>query len=274
MTYNKENISLFIGVAGFLLSFYGLIENKLYILLFGVSSYIVAICFAFKLTKEKQRYSKANIEIEGHRIESLNLANITRKQNKTFFIQQAKHIATIRGLDLVLEFDYSGYCSKGSQESGIDFSVDSDVNIEFRDIQLYGFDLINDPNRLHKIKPFLTGSEGMTKKIKLPFMSPIKKGEAFHVSLISHLHNCMKYGKDYITATLSFGDSLRVADFSVELVFVNDHPNWVRVYDTTTGNTQLLKNLSPSSSNEERVIYNDHYKDMNSKTALVYFFER
>jgi len=157
MIYNKKNISLFIGAAGFLLSIYGLIENKSYILLFGVSSSIIAIYFGYRLIKEKQRYSKANIEIEGHRIESLNLANITRRQNKTLFIQQAKHIATISGVDLALEFDYSGYCSKNSHENGVDFSVDSDVNIEFRDMQIYGFDLKDDPNRLHEIKPILTG---------------------------------------------------------------------------------------------------------------------
>ena len=60
------------------------------------------------------------------------------------------------------------------------FNIDSDANISFENLTCFGYDLPNDPKRRHKIKPFLHGPDGLSKRVKLPFAENIRKDERFH----------------------------------------------------------------------------------------------
>lgn len=174
--------------------------------------------------------------------------------------------------DLVLNFEYSGYGKK--EECGLEFSLDSDVNHPFERLVCYGFDLLNDPRKTHKIRPFLLESGGLTKKIKLPFINPLSPGDRFHVRLYCKLPGCIKFGKDYVVSTLSFKDEAGIKNFSTRLEFVKNHPKWVRLYNATSGEPRLIKDLRPKRLVADSVYYEDNYKCIEAEKYFVYFFER
>jgi hypothetical protein len=270
----KKTISFWSGTIAFSISIYGLISNRKIFTLLGVSFFALSAVLAFRLLEIKRQTKKTNIVIDGKRIDALNVANLTKKPNKSLKIQEGTHFTRVEGNNLSLYFEYSGYCKNRKGENGFVFSVGGDVNIPFDKLVCYGFDLLNDPHKTHKIKPFLIKHDGLTKKLKLPFNNSLSKDDQFHIALFCELPRCIKLGKDYITATLFYKDALKIKRFSVFLEFVRNHPKWVRIYDVTSGDPRLIKDLRPKYQQGVSVYYEDKYKNIESEKALVYFFER
>src|SRR2546428_179559 len=77
----------------------------------------------------------------------------------------------------------------------------------------------------------LGGSDGISKKIAVPFLKPLMAQEPFSVLLKCELPGCMKAGLEYYTSTLSFGQD-QVQRCTVRLLFVGVHPAWMRVYES------------------------------------------
>ena len=274
MTPRMKLISFWLSLIGFLMSIYGLAENRKLYALSGLLFFTSSILLAFKLLSIKKYIKKTNTVIDGRRIDALNVANINRNPNKSLKVQEATHFIKVKGNNLFLRFEYSGYCRDKKGENGFVFSVDSDVNIPFEKLVCHGFDLINDPSKNHEIRPFLSGSDGLAKIIKLPFNNPVFKGDQFHVALFCELPGCIKFGKYYISATLAFKDDINIKEFSVKLEFVKNHPKWVRLYDATSGEPQLIKDLKPKCQKSASVHYEDKYKNIESEKAFIYLFER
>ena len=272
MKHLIELIEFWLKVIGILISIYGLIANRQIYILVGLFFFISSVLLALALLQMRKRIKKTHLMIEGQRIDALNAANSARDPNRTLKVQEASHFMQIQKNDLILNFEYSGYGKQ--EESGFEFSLDSDVNYPFESLVCYGFDLIKDPQKTHKIRPFLLESDGLTKKIKLPFINPLSRGERFHVWLYCELPRCIKFGKDYVVSTLSFKDEADINNFSVKLDFVKNHPKWVRLYDATLGEPKLIKGLKPKCLVGDSVFYEDNYKNIEAEKHFVYFFER
>lgn len=217
--------------------------------------------------------SAASTVIEGHSIDSLNIANLRRRVNRTLIIQEARDTVLINGQDMAITWEYSGFC-KTDRETAIEFSVDSDASIPFDNLDCVAFDLVNDAEMYHDIRPVLIGTEGISKKISVPFLKPLKRNDPFRVILKCSLPGCVKAGFGYYTSTLSFAQD-RVPSSAVSLIFVGSVPSWMRVYESTLKRpAELVKTLPSSREEQGRSEYLDVVYDRQGQSARVYVFSR
>ena len=84
----------------------------------------------------------------------------------------------------------SGYC-KSDRATSIDFSIDSDDSSVFENLDCVAFDLVRDPDMVRPIRPLLVGSEGISRKLSVPFLEPVKAHDSFKVTLKCHLPRCL-----------------------------------------------------------------------------------
>jgi hypothetical protein len=182
-------------------------------------------------------------------------------------------VATVNGENLSVIWRYTGYCT-AKKESAIEFSVDADSNIPFRELKCFAYDLQRDPQKCHKIRPFLRGPDGNSKKIAVPLLEPLESQQPFDVLLTCEFPGCMKFGVDYYASSLSLKQH-QVQQHTVRLIFVGDQPNWVRVYAcNVTDRTILLKDLQPLQESGGIAEYADVEENVNARSARIYAFQR
>jgi hypothetical protein len=231
---------------------------------------IIALVYA---RSQRLRVDAASVEIEGISIDSLNAANLRRRVSRSFFIQMVHHIVTISGADLEITWRYSGYC-RGGRETAMEFSVDSANSIPFNRLDCFAYDLKRDPDKRHKIQPFLIGPDSISKKIAVPFLEPLLAQEPFDIMLHCRMPATYTPGIGYYTSTLSF-DQDKVRRCTVQLEFRGQRPAWVRVYECQPGaNPRLLRNLSPVREDQESIEYLDASENLAAQSARVYLFRR
>jgi hypothetical protein len=250
----------------------GLIQSRGWlpgIALLLVGALVIVALFA---RRESLILDSAAVNIEGRNIDSLNIANLRRRVNRSLVIQEAHHIAEIAGEDLKVEWKYSGYC-RAERETAIEFSIDAESNIPFDSLDCFAYDLQRDPGRQHKIRPILIGSDGISKKVAVPFLEPLTAQQPFRVLLKCLLPGCMKPGKEYYTSTLSFAQN-RVWRCTVRLRFFGERPAWVRVYESAPGGARFLKDLRPSREDQELTEYVDIAEPVEGQSARIYTFWR
>ena len=273
MPLSLESLAALATIAGLVVSVLGLIEARAWLViasLFFVGLSIVAVLYA---RRERRVINAASTVIEGHSIDSLNIANLRRRVNRTFVIQEAHHIARITGEDLEITWKYSGYC-RTKRETAMEFSIDSEAGTPFARLDCIAFDLGNDPGMSHPIRPVLVGAEGISKKISVPFLEPVKSNQSFGILLKCTLPGCVKGGFNYYTSTLSFAQD-RVPRSTVELIFAGMAPTWVRVYESTLHHpAELVKSLAPSRQEPGLSEYRDVVEDREGRSARVYTFWR
>src|SRR5260221_5612551 len=260
-------------ILGTVLSVVGLIQSRAWltgisVLLFGAS--IVTGVYA---RRQRLIVKSAAVEVEGRSIDSLNIANLRRRMNRSLVIQEVDHVAIIEGADLKITWKYDGYC-RADQETALDFSVDADNNIPYSGLECFAHDLLRDPGRNHKIRPVLIGTDGISKKIAVPFLEPLSAQQPFSVLLKCELPGCMKAGLDYYTSTLSFEQD-HVRRCTVRLLFAGERPDWVRLYECGgSGRTKLLKDLPPVRENQGLTEYLDIADEMEAQSARIYVLSR
>ena len=217
--------------------------------------------------------NSASTVIEGRSIDSLNIANLRRRVNRTFVVQTVRHTVHIKGEDMEIAWKYTGFC-RTNGVSSMDFSLDSDEGTPFEQLHCVAYDLVRDPEMMHPIRPILVGTEGISKKITVPFLETLDANEPFGVLLKCVLPRCVKIGFGYYTSTSSFGQS-RVQQCIVHLVFVGSAPNWLRVYESTgKGSNRLLKTLAPTRLETDRTEYMDVVNNREGQSARIYAFWR
>jgi hypothetical protein len=237
--------------------------------LFGLGS-IGAFVYA---RHQRQHLDATSVEIEGISIDSVNAANLRRRVNRSLAIQTADHIATIDGGDLDMVWRYAGYC-RAERETAMEFSVDSENSIPFSRLDCFAYDLKLDPEKKCKIQPVLIGPDSISKKIAVPFLEPIVAEQPFDIMLHCRMPATYKLGLCYYTSTLSF-DQEKVGRCTVQLTFVGQKPDWVRVYECDpSGRPRLLKTLRPVREGRERSEYRDEAKDVKAQSARIYLFHR
>ena len=167
----------------------------------------------------------------------------------------------------------SGYC-RAERETLIEFSVDSSKSMPFTELDCYAFDFRRDPDQQHKIKPMLIGPDGISKKIGVPFLDPIRRNGPFDIALHCRLPGVFPPQLGYYTSSLSL-DQKRVGRSVVSLTFVHQKPSWVRVYTCNSdGQPRLLKSLYPVREDHNGVEYRDIAENVEAQSVRIYLFRR
>lgn len=272
--YPQQFLASLAPTLSFIINIISVIHSRGWLAGISVAAIFGTVIAGAYAQKQGAVIDAASIAIDGKRIDALNLANLSRRVNRTLMIQEAHHTACISGTDLNVSWRYSGYC-RAEKETALEFSVDSESNIPFDRLDCYGYDLKRDPRREHKIQPVLIGPDGMSKKLALPFLAPLSADEPFDVMLRCSLPGCLRVGLGYYTSTLSF-DQEAVRRYTVRLLFFGAHPKWVRAYqcDDASAEPKILRELSPVRQNSELSEYLDFQENISAQSARIYLFSR
>src|SRR5580658_10663415 len=164
MQFSLESLAALATIAGLIVSILALFQSRAWLVL--VSLVVVCLAAAAVLYARRQRLTldTASTVIEGQGIDSLNIANLKRRVNRTFVVQEATHTARIEGKNLEITWKYSGYC-RAAHASTMEFSIDSEARTSFGELDCRAFDLGYDPEMARQIHPLLIGTDGISKKI-------------------------------------------------------------------------------------------------------------
>lgn len=269
----KNSAASWAAIVGTLLGLIGLIQSVTWLTVVGALAVAGSIGALVYAQRQDQRLKLANLKVAGRSIDSLNMANLKRRLNRSLVIQEAENVATISGGDLTVTWKCSGYC-KADREAVIEFSIDSDNHIPFEEVEFFAYDLRHDPNKEYPIHPILVGADGISKKIAVPFLEPLAAQEPFSVLLTYTLPGCMRTGVEYYATTLSFSQE-RVQRYAMHLIFLRSRPTWLRVYECNdAGTVSLVRDLPPFRRNDENTEYLEITKDMAARSARIYVFRR
>lgn len=271
MRPSAEEVASWASILGAVVTFLGLIQSGAWLVAVGVffiGVSIVAIVYGWR---GRRLLESAAINVEGRNLDSLNVANLRRRLNRSLVVQRAYHLAEIDDQDLIVSWQYDGFC-RAEKETSIEFSIDSDSSVPFSELECFAYDLQHDSERRHKIRPLLIGNDGLSKKVAVPFQKPPRYQQPFSVVLNCRFPSCMKPGLQYYTSTLSF-DQRYIHRFAVHLRFLHSRPDWLRVYEcANNGRLNLVSNLSPFNEDEGTCEYIDLCEDVPGRSARVYVF--
>jgi hypothetical protein len=274
MQFSLETAAALATVLGTGISILALIQSRAWLVLISCLLVCFSLAIGWYARQKRVALNLASTVIEGHSIDSLNIANLRRRVNRTFVVQTTHHTVRIEGEDMEITWRYTGFC-RTNHVSSMDFSIDSDEGTPFERLNCIAFDLRHDPEMTHPIRPVLLGTEGISKKVSVPFLETLKANEPFGILLKCTLPRCVKAGFGYYTSTSSFGQS-RVQQCVIHLIFVGSTPKWMRVYEST-GNgssSKLLKTLPPTHSEPNLSEYRDVVNNRRGRSARVYTFWR
>lgn len=271
MTDVRETVALWACLLGSAVALLGQSLFLASITFAGICLSGVSATFAICSRRNRSPIQRAGVIIEGLNLDSLHIANVRRRLNKSLTLERAFQVAIINGSDLHLAWQYDGFC-RSQGETGIEFSIDSENNIAFEQLECFAFDLQNDPERLRQVRPTLLGSDGVSKKITVPFLRPLACQDRFSILLNCDLPGCISTGLQYYTSSLSF-DQPSVASANVHLIFVRIRPEWVRVYefDRKSGPT-FVSELRPFRDDGATCEYVDMSQKVPGQSVRIYLY--
>jgi hypothetical protein len=273
MQMSLDTLAALATILGTVVSILALIESRAWMVLISFTLVCLSLALWWYARRQRTRLNSASTVIEGRSIDSLNIANLRRRVNRTLVVQTVRHTVHIKGEDMEIAWKYMGFCRTNGVAS-MDFSLDSDEGTPFEQLHCVAYDLANDPEMTHPIRPILVGTEGISKKITVPFLETLGANEPFGVLLKCTLPRCVKAGFGYYTSTSSFGQD-RVQQCIVHLVFVGSTPTWLRVYENTgKGSSRLVKTLAPTLYETDRTEYVDVVNNRSGRSVRIYAFWR
>ena len=272
MQFSLGSLASLATIVGAIVSIFALFQSRAWLVLASALFVCLSIGAGLYARRERLAVGAASTVIEGYSVDSLNIANLRRRVNRTFVIQEAEHTARIEAEDLKVTWRYSGYC-RAARASAMEFSIDSENGTAFDRLDCIAYDLGHDPDMTHEIRPLLVGTEGISKKISVPFLEPLKAHQPFGLVLRCTLPKCLRAGFGYYTSSLSFAQG-SVRRNVVRLIFTGPAPDWVRVYDCTARGATLLKSLAPSRQEPDLCEYVDVVEDRPGQSSRVYAFWR
>jgi len=269
----QDSLAFWSSLFGIVLEFLGLSGSYKWLAVIGTLLLAGSVGALLYARRQRQHLKRAGVKIEGRTIDSLNVASLRRRINRTLVIQECHQMATIKGHDAILVWRYAGFC-RATREVAVEFSVDTDNYVPFDRLDCQAYDLRHDPQRLHPIRPVLLGADGLSKKLSVPFLEPIAKDEPFSVILTCRFPGCMKSGVDYYTSTVSV-DQSQIQTSTVRLVFRDNRPVWVRVYECgSDGDAKLVRDLRPVREKKQFTEYLDIAENRPAQSARIYVFDR
>ncbi len=266
-----DNLASWASILGSVVTVLGLLQSQLWITVFGLAVVGIAGGTFLLLQKNKKRLLLSGFQIEGLNIDSLNIANLRRRLNRSLTVQRAYHFATIDGSNLSVAWQYEGFC-RVKRETVTEFSIDAESNVPFDQLECFAFDLKEDPQRTHRIRPILVGNDGISKKIAVPFLTPLVQDQPFGIVLNCVLPGCIGKGVHYYTSSLSF-EQQTIPELTVHLVFVNSPPKWLRVYECGTGKAVLANELRPTNADGNTWEYIDEVLNPSGQSVRVYLYD-
>lgn len=273
MQFSLESLASLATIAGLLITVLGIFQSRDWLVLTSLSFAAVAASLFAYARHMKKAVSSASIVIEGHSVDALNIANLRRRTNHTFFIQEAEHAVRIEGEDMEITWRYSGYC-RAKAAAEMEFTINSEAGTRFDELSSIAYDLGGDPGKTHPIRTRLVGADGISKKISVPLLETLQQNQPFEIVLTFKLPRCARKGFSYYVSALSFAQN-SIRSSVVRLAFSGVVPSWVRVYECIEGSDAiLLKNLAPENRYAKRVEYVDAIKDRPGQSARVYAFWR
>jgi hypothetical protein len=273
MPFSLESLAALATIIGTALSILPLLHSRNWIVLTSLPLVCLVIVGGLYARRDRRAIKSTPVTIEGQSIDCLNVANMRRRVNRTLGVQEAEHTARIEGEDLKIEWIYSGYC-RAKHESVMEFSIEAERTVPFDRLECVAYDLGHDPSMAHKIRPLLIGTDGVSKKISVPFLEPLSRKQPFRVMLKCTLPGCIQPGFGYYVATLSFAQD-RVRRSTIRLIFSGSAPVWVRVYECAPSRTPtLLKTLAALREEHGEYEYMDVVEGADGQSARVYAFWR
>jgi hypothetical protein len=259
------------SILGSVVALLGLIQSQAWLTVLGTGFAGVSLVAIVSARRSRTVLRSARLTLEGLNLDSLNLANLRRRLNRSLVVQRAFHFAKIEGRNLTVAWQYEGFC-RSKMETSIEFSIDSDANVPFHELDCFAFDLQQDPNREHKIRPILLGNDGLSKKIAVPFLKPPEFQQPFRILLNCTLPDSVGSGIQYYTSSLSF-DQRSVERLAVHLIFVRRTPGWVRVYECDAhGRPALISELRPFKNDGRTCEYADLVEDIGGQAVRIYLY--
>jgi hypothetical protein len=269
----KDSLAYWSSILGTALGLLGFIESTGWLAIASLAVLTASIAVLFYARQQRLRLRLATVRIEGRSIDSLNLANLRRRLNRSLVVQEADQVVTIDGDDASATWRYRGYC-QASREFAVQFSIDAETYIPYERLECSAYDLTHDPKRLHRIRPVLLGPDGLSKKLAVPFLEHVSARQPFDILLECRFPHSMESGIEYFASTASVAQD-RIPACSVRLIFLNDPPAWLRVYECdASGKTMLLKDLRPSRDTTGPIEYADLATNVSAQTARIYMFQR
>jgi hypothetical protein len=269
----RDTVALWSSAVGAFLGLLGVLQSLTWLTAIGGIVVLGSLCAVAYARRQRRLVESAILKVAGRSIDSLNMASLRRRLNRSLLIQEAHNAATIHGEDLTITWECVGYC-RAARETSIDFSVDADNNIPFEELECFAYDVQHDPERRHRIRPILVAPDGISKKIAVPFLRPLRCGEPFKIALTCAWPGCMKAGVDYYTTSFSF-DQNDALHYSVGINFIGSRPQWLRAYEADeAGNVRLLKDLRPIATSGDRVVYEDAQRNLLPRSLRIYVFSR
>lgn len=273
MSISLDSLAAIATILGTAISLLALIQARNWLAMVGLPLIGVALIAGYYARRERLALKSATITIEGRSIDALNAANLRRHINRTHTIQEIRHTALIDGEDLRVEWTYSGYC-RAKQASAFEFTLTAESATPFERLDCIAYDLSRDAAMMHAIRPLLVGSDGISKRLSVPFLEPLKIHQPFAIMLKCTLPHAVKRGLSYYTLRLAFAQD-RIPRATVQLVFSGTRPNWLRVYECVPHKEpRLLKTLNVQREEKKRFEYCDAIDDAPGQSARVYAFWR
>jgi hypothetical protein len=271
MIHRQRNLASCASILGSAIALLGVIQSETYLTLVGIACSGASAAAALFWKRNQPTPDSAPVSIEGLNLDSLVVANLRRRLNKSLVVERALHVAIVDGTDLNIAWQYDGFC-RSQRETGIEFSIDSENNVAFDDLDCFAFDLENDPARLHQIRPALVASDGVSKKIRVTFLRPLVFQQRFSVLLQCNLPGCITTGAQYYTCSLSF-DQRSIQSASVHLMFVKMRPECVRVYECAkNGVMTLVSEPKPFRDDGATCEYVDMMQNVPGQSVRVYLY--
>jgi hypothetical protein len=272
MIDRHEHLASWAIVLGSALALLGVLQSEPWVTLLGIGCSSASATAALLWKRNQLTAHSAGVSIEGLNLDSLHVANLRRRLNTSLTVERAFHVAIIDGTDLTVAWQYDGFC-RSQCENSIEFSIDSENNVAFDDLDCFAFDLQNDPVRLHQIRPTLVGSDGVSKKISVSFLQPLAFQQRFSVLLNCNLRGCITSGVQYYTSSLSF-DQRSIESASVHLIFVKCRPEWVRVYECAkSGAMTFVGALRPFRDDGATCECVDMVQNLPGQSVRVYVYD-
>jgi hypothetical protein len=269
----KDSLAFWSSILGTAVGVLGIVQSLQWMAVLGLSLMTGSVAALLYARKQRLRLRLAEVKIEGRSIDSLNVASLGRRLNRSLIVQEADQVVTISGEDTVVTWQYRGYC-RAAHEAAVEFSIDTDNHVPFERLECFAYDVHHDPKRIHRIRPVLLGADGLSKKVAVPLLERLSEREAFDVVLTCKLPGSMKTGMEYYASTTSVAQNY-IPTSTVRLLFLDGRPEWLRVYECgASGTTKLLKDLPPSRETAQVIEYTDIANDVPAQSARIYLFRR
>ena len=106
----KDSLAYWSSILGTALGLLGLVKSLSWLALLGLSLVTGSVAALLYAQRQRRRLRLAAVKIEGRSIDSLNVASLGRRLNRSLIVQEADQVAMINGEDMVVTWRYSGYC--------------------------------------------------------------------------------------------------------------------------------------------------------------------